>query len=69
MAKKRNEAFIKLLKEHDITAARLARRLGIAGNTVAYWTRGVTRPTADKYRLIADVVGVSVDEVVRCFIN
>lgn len=59
--------FKKLLREKDITGAQLARRINVSVYTVWKWANGKGEPAAFRMIKIADVLGVSVEEIVRCF--
>lgn len=59
--------FKQLLREKDITGAQLARRINVSVYTVWKWTNGKGEPVAARMIKIADALGVSVEEIVRCF--
>ena len=44
-----------------MTQAELAKRLGVAQQTVAAWESGRAMPAADKLVALADVLGVTTD--------
>ena len=60
--------FQELLKSVDMTGAQLGRRLGVSSAVVNAWVRGKCNPKSERWREIANHLGVSVDEVVKCFI-
>lgn len=53
--------FERLLKEHGITAYRVAKETGISTGSLTDWKMGRSSPKADKLQKIADYFGVSVD--------
>ncbi len=52
-----------LRKERGWTQLELAVKLGITPVTVYNWERGKTEPTASRFRQIAQVFGVSMDDI------
>lgn len=54
-----------LRKQKNVTQAELANRLGVDRSTVACWEIGKSKPTADKLVKVADVLGCTVDELLR----
>ena len=54
-----------LRKQKNLTQAQLADRLGVDRSTVACWETGKCKPTADKLVKVADVLGCTVDELLR----
>lgn len=63
-----NTNFKELLKKADMSGARLARRLGVTTSAVSSWVKGKSSPKYELLRDIAKHLGVSVEEVVKCFI-
>lgn len=61
--------FAKLLKDSDMTYSRLSRRLGVSREAVSAWARGRNIPNAQRVSEIARHLGVTVDEVVKCFMS
>ena len=55
------EIFADLLKQHGITAYRVAKDTGITTATLTDWKKGRSTPKADKLQIIAAYFGVSVD--------
>ena len=55
------EIFADLLKQHGITAYRVAKDTGITTATLTDWKKGRSTPKADKLQKIAAYFGVSVD--------
>ena len=55
------ERFEKLLKEHGITAYRVAKDTGVTTATLTSWKQGKYTPKRDKLQKIADYFGVPVD--------
>lgn len=57
---------IKLIrKTMGITQEELAKRIGVTQGTVAQWENGLTHPAFDKLSKVADVLGVTVDELIK----
>ena len=55
------EIFEQLLKQHGITAYRVAKDTGISAVVFSEWKRGKSNPKADKLKILADYFGVSVE--------
>lgn len=53
------EIFEKLLKEHGITAYRVAKETGVTTATLTSWKKGKYTPKPEKMQKIADYFGVS----------
>ena len=45
------------------TQAELAEKIGVTQSTVAQWEKGKTLPTGSKLTKVADVLGITVDEL------
>ena len=56
-----------LLKEKDLHAAQLARRIGVDRSTVSKWSSGKLKPKEKYLSKISEVLNVSVEEVIKCF--
>lgn len=54
----------KLLHEHDLTAAQLARACSIAPQTINNWLSGQEPRSLNQIKAVADHFGVSVDYLV-----
>lgn len=57
--------FQKLREKTNMKQEELARRLGIDRSTVAKWETGKSKPRADMLPKIADILGCTVDELLR----
>lgn len=55
------EIFEQLLKEHGVTAYRVAKETGVTTATLTSWKKGVYTPKQEKLQKIADYFGVTVD--------
>lgn len=55
------EIFEKLLKEHNVTAYRVAKETGVTTATLTSWKQGKYTPKQEKLQKIADYFGVTVD--------
>lgn len=53
------EIFEKLLKEHGVTAYRVAKETGVTTATLTSWKQGKYTPKPEKMQKIADYFGVS----------
>lgn len=61
--------FKELLREKDIHGAQLARKIGCSRASISAWTLGKSTPRLEYCRLIATALGISVNEVVNCFVK
>lgn len=59
--------FKELLKEKKTTQSELASRIGISQQSVSAWCAEKSYPHITTIFKIADVMHVSVDDVMRCF--
>ena len=55
------EIFLKLLKEHGVTAYKVGKDTGIGSSTFTDWKNGRSAPKQEKLQKIADYFGVSID--------
>lgn len=55
----------RLLKQHGLTAAKLAGILGVSTATISDWSNGKTYPRIDKIEAMADYFAVSKAELVE----
>ena len=67
--RKEKPTLSKLLKKVDLNGSQLARRIGVTSAVVSAWRLGKCAPKYDMLPAIAEVLGVSVEEVVQCFIK
>lgn len=56
---------IRLRKLQKITQEELAERIGVSRQTIAKWESGESYPDLDRGGALAEVFGVSLDELVR----
>ena len=61
--------FKDLLKEKDITGAQLSRKLNKTRQAVSKWVNGVSEPSLSEVKLISEILNVSVDDVLNCFVD
>ena len=54
----------RLIKQREITAARLAEIVGVSTATISDWSNGKTYPRIDKIEAMADYFGVSKSDIV-----
>lgn len=59
--------FKELLKANYMTCARLARKLGVSRALVSLWATGKGRPSVTVIPILAEILAVSVEEIVNCF--
>lgn len=55
------EKFAELLREHKITAYKVAKDTGIATATLTNWKQGKYIPKADKLLILANYFGVTIE--------
>lgn len=60
-----SELLIQLRKEHGLTQATLAEKLGVSFQAVSKWERGENLPDAYTLLDLADIYQVTVDELLR----
>ncbi len=56
-----------LLKEKDMTASQLARRLKVSVTVVWKWCNDKSKPDVSYIKKIAEILSVSTDRVLECF--
>lgn len=59
------EKYAKIRDELGYTDYRVAKETGISTSTLSEWKAGITKPKVDKLILIADLFGVTVDDLAR----
>ena len=67
--KKEKPTLRKLLKRADLHGSQLARRIDVSSAVVSAWCLGKAAPKYDMLPAIAEALGVSIEEVVKCFIK
>lgn len=55
----------KIRDAHGYTDYRVAKETGISTSTLSEWKANISKPKVDKLLKIADLFGVTVDELVR----
>lgn len=55
------EKFAALLAKYNKTAYQVSKDTGIGQNTLSDWKRGVSRPKADKLKILAEYFGVPIE--------
>lgn len=58
---------LELRKKHGLSQEQLADKLGISRQSVSKWERAEASPDTDNLLLLADLYGVSLDELLRGF--
>lgn len=58
-----------LRENAGITQVELGRSLGVRQNTISNWENGRSRPGVEKTAKIAEILGVTINEVIACFSN
>lgn len=51
-------------KEKRYSQEQLARKLHVSQSAVSQWEKGITKPPADQLPALADIFGISVDELI-----
>ncbi|MFI3128424.1 MAG: helix-turn-helix transcriptional regulator [Bacillota bacterium] len=59
--------FKELMKEKSIKQQVLADKLNVSQVLISKWVNGMCQPQIDMLPSIAKVLGVSIEEVVKCF--
>lgn len=52
-----------LRERSGLTACAVAAQIGITQSAYTFWEQGRTFPSADKLPMLADIFGVSIDEL------
>jgi transcriptional regulator with XRE-family HTH domain len=52
-----------LRKEHGYSQEQMARKLHLTQGAISQWENGLTVPAADQLMILADVFGITVDEL------
>ena len=60
--------FRELLKENDMSCARLARKIGVSRSLVSLWAKGKSRPKLELVPVLAELFSVSAEDIINCFI-
>ena len=55
-----------LRKEHNMTQLDLAQKMGVTDKAVSKWERDLAFPDVSTLPKLAEVLGVSVDELIQC---
>ena len=61
----KKEKLAELLKKNNITQVQLANEIGVSDRFVSYVLKGFKQPSLQVAKLIADFVGVSLDDLTR----
>ena len=56
-----------LRNESGLTQMELARKLNVKQNTISNWENGKSKPDIIMTTKLAEVLGVTTDEVIACF--
>lgn len=56
-----------LLKSKGITQMQFAEKIGVSQRLVSYWCNKERKPDIFTVLQIAEILGVTVDEVISCF--
>ena len=58
-----------LLKEKNVTQCVVAKKLGVHQTLISQWCVGKGKPTIEQAPVIAKELGVSVEDVIACFVT
>lgn len=58
-----------LRKESGLTQMELAHKLNVKQNTISNWENGKSKPDIIMTTKLAEVLGVTTDEVIACFVK
>ncbi len=58
-----NENLVQMRKIHGMTQEELAEKIGVSRQAVAKWEAGDSLPDLEKSKLLAEVLGVTLDEL------
>lgn len=58
-----------LRKESGLTQMELARKLNVKQNTISNWENEKSKPDIIMTTKLAEVLGVTTDEVIACFVK
>lgn len=58
-----NERIRALRKEHGYSQEQMARKLHLTQGAISQWENGLTVPAADQLMALADVFGITVDDL------
>lgn len=59
--------FKALLKKHNVKQVELAKKCGVHQTRISQWCCGDGKPSLSHAMTIAKYLGVSIDEVAKCF--
>lgn len=60
-----SENIVQLMKEQDITPKQLASRMFVSAEVVYKWRRGDRTPSLEQAAKLAQIFGITVDELIR----
>ncbi len=60
---------LKCRKEKNLTQQELADRLFVSNSTIYKWEKGISKPNLETYDKLAEVLGISVDDLLYCARN
>lgn len=61
--------FEELRKKSKLTQMELAQKLKVKQNTISNWENGKAKPDIIMTTKLAEVLGVTTDEVIACFVE
>lgn len=61
--------FRDLLKKRGLTQDQLAKKLKVSQQTISQWCIGATAPGRKRWSKVAKTLGVSVEQLLDCFIK
>lgn len=60
-------AFKKLLKEHNVTQAELAKKLGVHQTLISLWCCGKVTPSIRWVCALSEFFKMPVEDIIKCF--
>ncbi len=64
---KKNKKFLRLLFEKELSKTDLAEKIDVTWQTVYHWSIGRNKPSAEKMVKMAEVFGVTFEDIYKIF--
>lgn len=65
----KNEQFLELIKKHEMSAAKLADKLGVSERAVQHWMHGRNKPSVVQLLKMSKIFHMSTEKVYGMFKN